>query len=127
VALIVVVGIAIGIWLIAKNSNGEKVLGNNSEQSETTTTDTSKSYFDDNANVMYFYSDECRWCIEESKVFEEIAPLGYKVKPMNIGTDRSLASKYNIEGTPTFVAKNGERNAGFMEKDALIKWLDAHK
>ena len=37
VALIVVVGIAIGIWLIAKNSNGEKVLGNNSEQSETTT------------------------------------------------------------------------------------------
>jgi len=46
---------------------------------------------------------------------------------MNVGENPDLWKQYNIEGTPTFIAANGERLVSFQKKDALKSWLDQHK
>jgi len=88
---------------------------------------TSEPYFDENATTMYFYSDYCSWCIKEKEVLAKLAPEGYRVKSMNVGKDQSLWETYSIKGTPTFVAKNGDRLEGFNAEDKLKPWLDQHK
>ena len=87
----------------------------------------SVSYFAEDAKVMYFYSDLCHWCQKEKEVLEELGKDGYKVKPMNVGEDAQLWKKYNISGTPTFIAQNNERLVGYQDKEPLKKWLDEHK
>ena len=111
-----------GIWYSKSHKNESSVAGNKTEE-----TTTAESYFSENAKVMFFFSDFCGWCQKEKGVLEELAKEGYKVKPMNIGENSSLAEKYQIEGTPTFIAANGERLVGYREKAELKKWLDQHK
>lgn len=87
-----------------------------------------EAYFDENANVMYFYSSSCSACIKQKPILEELAGEGYRVKPMNIQDDAESASQYNIKGTPEFISQNdGERLEGFQEKEPLRKWLEEHK
>lgn len=87
-----------------------------------------KEFFDQNAKVMFFYSDLCHWCQkEETEVLPDLGKEGYRVKPMDVGTSPDLWKQYNIEGTPTFIAGNGDRLVGFQDKDTLKKWLDQHK
>ena len=115
--------IGIGIWIWTKSSQKSSTPPSN--QNQATGTD---SYFAEDAKVMYFYSDGCHWCQKEkAEVLPKLGAEGYKVKPMNVGTDTSLWTKYNIEGTPTFVAANGDRLVGYQEYDALKKFLDSHK
>jgi hypothetical protein len=85
------------------------------------------NFFDDNATIMFFYSDGCGWCSKEKLLLAELADEGYKVKPMDVGKDTSLWKTYNISGTPAFIDKNGQRSEGYMEKDVLKAWLDTHK
>jgi len=85
------------------------------------------AYFDDNASVMFFYSDYCGHCVAQKADLEKMAPEGYRVKPMNVGEHQDYWQQYNIEGTPTFVAKNGDRLVGHRDITELKAWLDQHK
>lgn len=90
-------------------------------------TSTNESFFSADAKVMMFYSDYCSWCSKEKTVLAELAPSGYRVKPMNVGTDTSLWQKYSIEGTPTFIAPDGTRLVGYQDKDKMQAFLDKNK
>jgi protein-disulfide isomerase len=57
---------------------------------------------------------------------QELGKEGYRVKPMDVAKDENLWQKYNIQGTPTFIAANGDTLVGFREKPELKNWLDAH-
>ena len=85
-------------------------------------------FFSDEASVMYFYSDFCHWCQKEKdEVLAELGQEGYQVKPMNVGEKPELGKEFNITGTPTFVAANGDRLVGFQEVESLKTFLDQHQ
>lgn len=85
-------------------------------------------YFSEDAKVMFFYSDFCHWCQKEKdEVLSVLGKGGYKVKPMNVGEKPDLGQQYNVTGTPTFIAANGERLVGFQTLDQLKPWLEQHK
>lgn len=110
------------IGLIGFLKVSEKKPDNDSSKVQTET------YFDDSANVMYFYSPNCSHCIEEKPILEELATEGFRVKPMNTLDNPSVADQYKIKGTPEFISvKDGARLEGFQEKESLKKWLSEHK
>ena len=130
VSLIVVVGLGLfGYFRLSKKEvslspePSSEVAGVQEENSPPA----GDSYFAEDAKVMYFYSEACHWCLEEKKVLEELGKEGYKVKPMNVGEKPELWKQYNVSGTPTFIASNGERLPGYQKKEPLKKWLDEHK
>lgn len=82
--------------------------------------------FDDSAPVKYFYSDTCYYCKLQKPILDELAGEGYRVKPMDLLANPALGRPYNVTGTPTFVAENGDRVVGLQEKEVLRKFLDAH-
>jgi hypothetical protein len=94
-------------------------------------TDETPIYFSDSAQVMYFYQDTCTWCIKEKDVLNQLGAQGYRVKPMNIGSNhpenQSFWKDYNISGTPTFVANNKDHLDGYQNIDTLKAFLDQHK
>lgn len=83
-------------------------------------------YFDSASPVMYFYSESCHWCQEQKPILQELADEGYRVNPMNVGAHPEYWSQYNIAGTPTFLAGNGDRLPGFTQKDELKQFFDDH-
>jgi len=122
--LVIIIGLSISGYLkLSKKGNSTSAV----TPSASATVAGAVSYFAEDAKVMYFYSDYCHWCQQEKEVLAELGNEGYKVKPMNVGENPDLWKQYNIEGTPTFVAANGERLVGFQKKDALKSWLDQHK
>lgn len=87
-----------------------------------------EAYFDENAPVMLFYSELCSWCQKQKLVLEELNKEGdYKVRPMNIKDNPQYWQSYEIEGTPTFIAKNGDKKVGYLDKAQLKQFLDAHR
>ncbi|MFA6423030.1 MAG: thioredoxin family protein [Patescibacteria group bacterium] len=92
----------------------------NTNQTQAVTAD----YFDDSSPVMFFYSESCGWCTKEKTVLAELAKEGYRVKPMDVGKNQNYWQDYNISGTPTFIGKDGQKETGYKEKDALKSWLD---
>jgi protein-disulfide isomerase len=120
--LIVIAAIVgLSVWGFNRNNNEQvkpTVLGESTDNEE---------YFSEDATVMYFYSDYCSWCLKQKEVLKTLASEGYRVKPMNVGKNQSLWETYSIKGTPTFVAKNGDRVEGYKEANDLKKWLDEHK
>lgn len=82
--------------------------------------------FADEAKVMYFYSDDCVFCREQKPILDELAEEGYRVKPMDMKADPSFWRQFNIRGTPTFVAENGDRLVGLQKKEDLREFLDVH-
>lgn len=119
--VVVVAIVALGIWGFKSNVKPQ-VAGQSASL---------PSYYDDNATVMEFYQDSCSWCIKQKTVLEELGKEGYKVKSMNIGPNypdhQSWWKDYNVSGTPTFVAKNGDRLEGYQAADKLKVFLDSHK
>ena len=119
--IVIVVIVALGTWGFKSNTN--------KTPAENTTPVT--NYFDDSANVMYFYQDTCSWCIKQQEVLAQLGGEGYRVKSMNIGANypdhQGWWKEYNISGTPTFVAKNGDRLEGYQAADKLKPFLDSHK
>ncbi len=121
VVVILVVLVASLVWYFRSPQKEEsQVLTNQGEEE-------SVEYFDETAKVMYFYSDNCSWCVKQKEVLAELAEEGYKVRPMDVGADSQLFEKYNLQGTPTFISDNGEQLVGFREKEELKTWLDQHK
>jgi protein-disulfide isomerase len=84
-------------------------------------------YFDSNAKVMEFYQSNCGWCQKQSEVLEVLAKEGYRVKPMDTAANPNYLKQYNISGTPTLLAPNGDRLEGYVEEAKLREFLDAHK
>ncbi len=84
------------------------------------------TYTDDRSPVMYFYQATCSHCIAMKPILTELAAEGYRVKFMDVGKDTSLWQKYNIEGTPTWIAANNDRIVGRQSKEALRAWFDSH-
>ena len=129
IALILVVGLGlVGYFRLSKKKVVANPLPSSAESQQVAGTTTSQPFFAEDAKVMFFYSDLCHWCIkEEQEVLPVLAKDGYKVKPMNVGTQPDLWKQYNISGTPTFIAQNGDRLVGFKRIDDLKPWLDQHK
>ncbi len=123
VILVIVIG-GLSIWGFKKSNkeNEPQVSGQN-----TTSPQSTESYFSEEASIMYFYSDYCSWCLKEKDVLTKLGSEGYKVKPMNVGKNAQLWTDYKINGTPTFIAKNGDRSEGYKEYGPLKDWLDQHK
>ncbi len=129
--LITVIGLifVVGLGLIGYLKLSKKEIAvNPSPPQEVAGEQNSSDYFSADAKVMYFYSDFCHWCQKEKdEVLSKLGPEGYQVKPMNVGEKPDLGQQYNISGTPTFIAANGERLVGFQTIDQLKPWLDQHK
>lgn len=124
--ILILIIIGLGIWVWYGGSKTEK--SNNTIQNQTNNTPSQgPSYFSETASVMYFWSATCHWCQKEKEVLEKLGAEGYKVKSMDVGKNKNLWKEYNIEGTPTFVAANGDRLVGYQEYDELKKFLDEHK
>ncbi len=90
----------------------------------------SGEYFDDNATVLYFFSENCTHCVEQKAILSELAKEGYRVKPVDVFEPNSsqIVSDYSIEGTPTFASsKDREKLVGLQKKEALRDWLDQHR
>lgn len=85
-----------------------------------------KTYADDNSPVMYFYSEGCHYCQQEIPILEELAAEGFRVKLMDVGAHPEYWQQYEISGTPTFIAANGDKQVGFTEKIELQAWLEKH-
>lgn len=128
IALILVVGLGlIGYLKLSKKSLIANPLPSNGSQ-QVAGVSSNQPYFAEDAKVMFFYSDYCHWCQKEKdEVLTTLGQQGYKLKPMNIGNDPALGNQYNVTGTPTFIAANGDKLVGFQTIDQLKPWLDSHK
>jgi protein-disulfide isomerase len=96
-------------------------------QSSSSSSSENAPYYSKDAKVMEFYSDYCAWCIKEKDILADLAKDGYKVKPMNVGEHQNYWKDYGISGTPTFVASDGTKLVGYLEKDKLKAFLDKYK
>ncbi len=83
-------------------------------------------YSSPNSPVMYFYQDDCPHCIAMHPIMLDLGAQGYRVKLMDAQTNPAYWSQYNIVGTPTWVAANGDRLIGEQSEAALQAWLNAH-
>ena len=125
IGLVVVIAaiVVLSVWGFKKSENkNSQTQTANSSQGQS-----SEKYFSENASVMYFYQDTCSWCIKEKEVLQKLGDEGYRVKQMNISKNADLWQQYKINGTPTFVAKNGDRLDGYHDYDSLKTWLDQYK
>lgn len=123
-SIILILAIGIIAVVYSKNKN------NPSDQTSTVATEnqnTQPDYFDENASVMYFYSELCSWCKKQAEILKELAAEGYRVKPMDVKAHPEYWEQYQIKGTPTFVGKNGDKAVGFQTKDKLKEFLDKHR
>lgn len=130
--VIILAGILVAsavLYKRGKNSDNinSQPADNSSQEQEKVAGANTADYFDENATIMFFYSDLCSWCNKEKEVLAELAKEGYKVKPMNVRDHPDYWQKYSISGTPTFIAKNGDKQVGYMVKEELKKFLDEHK
>jgi len=87
---------------------------------------TQKNYVDDNSLVMYFYSPQCEFCKRQDPILEELAKEGYRVKLMDVLAHPEYWAQYEVSGTPTFLAANGDRQVGLTQKTELRAWLESH-
>lgn len=130
VVLVIIIGLSVWGFSRSKTSADPKIIAGASNEPTGVASKPitgQEDYFDQNATVMEFYQPNCGWCQKESAVMEELAKQGYKVKPMNAAADQSFWTKYNVSGTPTFVAANGDKIEGYQTADQLKTFLDAHK
>ena len=86
----------------------------------------SKAYTDDNSPVMYFYSPQCKFCKEQEPILQELGKEGYRVKLMDVLAHPEYWAQFNVTGTPTFLAANGDKQVGLTQKAELRAWLEAH-
>jgi len=82
-----------------------------------------KPYFNSSSPVMYFWSEDCHFCKLQKPALNELAAEGFRVKSMDVGKNPEYWKEYSIEGTPAFIAADGERLVGLQQKEPLKEWL----
>jgi len=127
--IIVIAAIAaLSILGFKRDTSGKNTAG---PQANDTQINDSASFYDANASVMEFYQDTCEWCIKEQPILQQLGDQGYRFKPMNVGSNhpenQSWWQQYVVSGTPTFIAKNGDKLEGYHDYNSLKEWLDQHK
>ncbi|MDO8427873.1 MAG: thioredoxin family protein [Candidatus Diapherotrites archaeon] len=83
-------------------------------------------FVDSASPVMYFQSPKCHFCIQQKPILLELADEGFRLKDMDVLANPGYWQAYNISGTPTFLADNGDRLVGLQSKDKLRDWLETH-
>ncbi len=80
-----------------------------------------------------FYADWCGPCQAMKPIFEELEQEyegKVEFKKVDVETNGSEASKYNIMSIPTFVIlkndKEAARKMGAMPKEMLKEWIDSN-
>ncbi len=79
--------------------------------------------------ILDFYADWCGPCKMIGPVLEQVANENSDVKVVKVNVDENigLAQQYGVQGIPAlFVLKQGKvvaQKAGFMPKDAIVKWV----
>ncbi len=96
-----------GLWFVSKDSIG-------------------KPYEDAFSPVMYFYSDTCSHCQAMKPILSNLAAKGFRLKPMDVRANPSYWQTYSVQGTPTWVASNGDRLVGEQGESYLEFWLESH-
>lgn len=122
-SIIVLAIVIFGSIMAYSYSQSNSLAGENSTEATVVSAST-KAYFDDASPVMYFWSPLCSWCQKEELILSAIEKDGFRVKSMNVYEDKTLYDKFSIEGTPTFIAKNGERLVGYQDEVTLRTWLE---
>ncbi len=77
-------------------------------------------------SVYYFYSEACHYCQQEKPIVERLINESYNIIWMDVGIHPDYWQTYGIQGTPTFIASNGEKKVGLTQYDELKAWLDQH-
>ncbi|MFA6049335.1 MAG: thioredoxin family protein [Candidatus Micrarchaeia archaeon] len=85
-----------------------------------------KPYEDAASPVMYFYSDSCSHCLAMRPVLTKLSDRGFRIKPMDVKANPAYWDTYAIEGTPTWIAANGDRISGQQSEYVMETWLEAH-
>jgi thioredoxin-related protein len=124
--LIIILCIALAIPLQAATSSRDDAKINWSSYADAQKAGTNgRKYF------IYFYSEHCGYCKRlESKTFTNKAVIDYintNYSPVlvNAGTERSLATRFGIQGVPDlrFLSPKGENIArwpGYIESERLL-------
>ncbi len=84
------------------------------------------AYHDAASPVKYFYSPSCAACLAVKPTLEKLAAEGYFVNALDVLRNESLWEEYSLEGTPTWLAANGDRIIGVQGEARLREWLYAH-
>lgn len=122
----------VGVFILALIVFGIVYLNYSSNDSKQDVAgETTENYFSDDAKVMYFYQDNCSWCIKQKEVLSKLGSEGYRVKSMNIGSNypdnQKYWQEYDVSGTPTFIAENKDKISGYQNYDTLKAFLELHK
>ncbi|MDP2901871.1 MAG: thioredoxin family protein, partial [Methylovulum sp.] len=83
--------------------------------------------------VVYFWSPSCESC----KIMEPAFTLAtvrlepwVRLAKVNAGQERTLAVRYQINGTPTLIIFKGDREisrkAGLMSASEIMGWVSGH-
>ena len=76
--------------------------------------------------VMYFYSEACHYCQQQKPIVERLENESYNIVWMDVGIHPEYWQSYGIQGTPTFLASNGDKKVALTQYDELKAWLDQH-
>jgi len=76
--------------------------------------------------AMYFYSEACHYCQQQKPIVERLENESYNITWMDVGIHPEYWQSYGIQGTPTFLASNGDKKVGLTQYDELKAWLDQH-
>ena len=87
----------------------------------------------DNLTVVYFWHDECPWCLRLNPIFNEVSQeyasriKFVKLNIMGNQANREIAANYGVMSTPTLVffchGRPVGQSVGFMPKEQLEKSL----
>ena len=79
-----------------------------------------------NGPAMFFYSENCYYCKQQMPIVKQLISEGYEITYMDVGANPGYLVNYSVQGTPTFIASNGDRKVGLTQYDELKAWLDQH-
>jgi len=87
----------------------------------------------DNLTVVYFWHDECPWCLRLNPIFNEVSQeyasriKFVKLNIMGNQANREIAANYGVMSTPTLVffchGRPVGQSVGFLPKEQLEKSL----
>lgn len=85
-------------------------------------------YFSDSSPVLYFYREDCVHCVAMKPILSDLAKEGFRVKPMEFYSHPEDATKYSVQGTPTWINPlNNDKLVGETSIEYLRTFLLRNK